>query len=155
MKVLVTGAGGMLAQAVVPALEAAGHVVTAHARATLDVTRLDDVRRAVDAARPDWVCHLAAYTNVDGCESDVDQAFLVNGVGAQVRRQLIRSSDVVVAGRRYAYNYRTLVGQNAAPRQDVRPSERFAASVMAQRRARQAATAGRDAVGEDMPEDDA
>jgi DNA repair protein RadA/Sms len=43
----------------------------------------------------------------------------------------------------------------AAPRQDVRPSERFAASVMAQRRARQAATAGRDAVGEDMPEDDA
>ena len=83
MKVLVTGAAGMLAQAVVPALEGAGHTVVAHARDTLDVTRLDDVRRAVAAARPDWVCHLAAYTNVDGCETEVDHAFLVNGVGAR------------------------------------------------------------------------
>lgn len=83
MKVLVTGAGGMLAQAVVPALAAAGHAVTAHARATLDVTRLDEMRRAVDAVHPDWVCHLAAYTNVDGCESDAENAFLVNGIGAR------------------------------------------------------------------------
>lgn len=83
MKVLVTGAGGMLAQAVVPALRTLGHAVTAHARATLDVTSAVEVRRAVAAAKPDWVCHLAAYTNVDGCESDEANAHLVNGLGSR------------------------------------------------------------------------
>lgn len=81
MKVLVTGAGGMLAQAVLPALARAGHTVTACTRAQLDVTDLAAVRTAVANARPDWVCHLAAYTNVDGCETEVEQAFLVNGLG--------------------------------------------------------------------------
>lgn len=80
MKVLVTGAGGMLAQAVLPALASAGHTVAAHTRATLDVTDAAACRRAVQAARPDWVCHLAAYTNVDGCESDESGAFLGNAV---------------------------------------------------------------------------
>jgi dTDP-4-dehydrorhamnose reductase len=81
--VLVTGAGGMLAQAVLPALAAADHVVMPFTRAALDVTRAADVRRAVRDARPDWVCHLAAHTDVDGCEREPERAFLVNGLGAR------------------------------------------------------------------------
>lgn len=80
MKVLVTGAGGMLAQAVVPALRDAGHAVTP--LADLDVTRGDDVRRAIAQARPEWVVHLAAFTDVDGCESRADHAMRVNGEGS-------------------------------------------------------------------------
>ncbi len=80
MNVLVTGAGGMLAQAVVPALRAAGHAVAP--LVSLDVTRADDVRRAVSDARPHWVFHLAAYTDVDGCEERPEHALLVNGAGA-------------------------------------------------------------------------
>jgi dTDP-4-dehydrorhamnose reductase len=80
VNVLVTGAGGMLAQAAVPALRAAGHEVTG--LADLDVTRVDDVRRAVESARPGWVLHLAAFTDVDGCESREAHAMRVNGVGA-------------------------------------------------------------------------
>ncbi len=80
MKVLVTGAGGMLAQAMVPALRAAGHAVTP--LVDLDVTRADDVRRAVSDARPHWVFHLAAWTDVDGCEARPEHALLVNGAGA-------------------------------------------------------------------------
>ncbi len=80
MKVLVTGAGGMLAQAMVPALRAAGHTVTP--LVDLDVTRADDVRRAVSDARPHWVFHLAAWTDVDGCEARPEHALLVNGAGA-------------------------------------------------------------------------
>ncbi len=83
MNVLVTGAGGMLAHAVVPALTAAGHAVTACTRAELDVTDLGALRRRVAEARPDWVCHLAGYTNVDGCESEPERAFRVNGLGAR------------------------------------------------------------------------
>ncbi len=80
MKVLVTGAGGMLAQAMVPALRAAGHAVTP--LVDLDVTRAVDVRRAVSDARPHWVFHLAAWTDVDGCEARPEHALLVNGAGA-------------------------------------------------------------------------
>jgi len=83
VRILVTGAGGMLARAVTPALRRAGHAVTALGKSELDVTRAADVRGAVTAARPDWVCHLAAYTDVDGCESREEHAMLVNGEGAR------------------------------------------------------------------------
>lgn len=82
MKVVVTGAGGMLGRALVPALESAGHEAVALTRAEADVTRADDLRRAVGAARPDWVFHLAAFTRVDDCESRADHAHAVNGAGA-------------------------------------------------------------------------
>jgi dTDP-4-dehydrorhamnose reductase len=82
VKVLVTGAGGMLAQAALPALAAAGHTALPCTRAELDVTRAVDVRRAVGKAAPDWVWNLAAYTDVDGCERESARAFRVNGEGA-------------------------------------------------------------------------
>ena len=107
MRVLVTGAGGMLAQAVVPALRRAGHETIALARAELDVTDAARVRAAVADARPDWVCHLAAYTDVDGCESRPEHALRVNGEGAGHAAAAAReagagvlsiSSDYVFAG---------------------------------------------------------
>jgi len=82
VRVAVTGAGGMLAQAVVPALRGAGHAVTALTRAELDVTREADVRRVIAGEKPQWVVHLAAYTDVDGSESHLEQAMRVNGEGA-------------------------------------------------------------------------
>jgi dTDP-4-dehydrorhamnose reductase len=83
MRIMVTGAGGMLAQAVLPALATADHAVVPFTRAALDVTRAGDVRDAVREARPEWVCHLAAYTDVDGCERETERAFLVNGLGSR------------------------------------------------------------------------
>ena len=83
MKLMVTGAGGMLAHALLPALAAGGHEALALARADADVTRADVLRRRAAAFRPDWVVNLAAYTDVDGCESAPDRAFLVNGLGAR------------------------------------------------------------------------
>jgi dTDP-4-dehydrorhamnose reductase len=105
--VLVTGAGGMLAQAVVPALRRGGHEVTGLTRAELDVTDAARVHDAVNRARPDWVCHLAAFTDVDGCESRFDHALRVNGEGAGHAAAAARaagaavlsiSSDYVFAG---------------------------------------------------------
>ncbi len=72
----------MLAQAVIPLLEVAGHTVTALTRTQLDVTDGDAVRSAAEAAKPDWICHLAAYTDVDGCETNEAHALRVNGEGA-------------------------------------------------------------------------
>jgi dTDP-4-dehydrorhamnose reductase len=80
MRLLVTGAGGMLGTDVVAA--AAGHDVVALARADLDVTDADAVSAAVDGVRPDAVVHCAAWTDVDGAEADEAAATAVNGTGA-------------------------------------------------------------------------
>ena len=82
MKLLVTGAGGMLGRAVVEAAQRLGHGVVACTRAELDVTDGEAARRVVAAARPDAVVNCAAYTDVDGAESDWQTAEAVNATGA-------------------------------------------------------------------------
>ena len=96
MRVLITGAGGMLAQAVVPALRRAGHEAIARTRAELDVTDRACVRDAVASAHPDWVCHLAAFTDVDACEARSAHALRVNGDGAGNAALAAREADAAV-----------------------------------------------------------
>jgi dTDP-4-dehydrorhamnose reductase len=82
VKVLVTGAGGMLGRDVVTAAERAGHEVTGAARADLDVTDAAAVCAAVEAGHPDVVVNCAAWTDVDGAEQAEAAATAVNGAGA-------------------------------------------------------------------------
>lgn len=78
MKILVTGARGMLGQDLVPILREHGHTVLATGRAELDVTDAAAIRRFLDAEQPDLVIQSAAFTNVDGCETQREEAFKVN-----------------------------------------------------------------------------
>jgi dTDP-4-dehydrorhamnose reductase len=48
-----------------------------------DITDLDKSIKAIKEAKPDYLIHVAAYTDVDGCESNPEAAFLVNGIGAR------------------------------------------------------------------------
>ena len=82
MRLLVTGAAGMLGQDVCAVASRAGHDVVAVARGDLDITDLAAVRRTVGAARPDAVVNCAAWTDVDGAEAQEDAATAVNGTGA-------------------------------------------------------------------------
>jgi len=82
MRLLVTGAAGMLGRDVAAAAESAGHDVIALARAELDITDAGAVRAAVREARPDAVVNCAAWTDVDGAESDEEAATRINGEGA-------------------------------------------------------------------------
>jgi dTDP-4-dehydrorhamnose reductase len=82
MRLLVTGAAGMLGRDVVAAAGDAGHEARALARADLDITDAAAVRSAVLAARPDAVINCAAWTDVDGAETHEEQATGVNGAGA-------------------------------------------------------------------------
>jgi dTDP-4-dehydrorhamnose reductase len=84
MKVLVTGAAGMLGQDVVRAAEFVNHEVVGYARADLDVTDPSAVRRVMESERPDAVVNCAAWTDVDGAESAEAEATEVNGVGAGI-----------------------------------------------------------------------
>lgn len=82
MRVLITGAAGMLGQDLIGATVDAGHVLVALPRAELDIADHAAVESAVRDARPDVVFNCAAYTNVDGCETNLETAFAVNGEGA-------------------------------------------------------------------------
>lgn len=84
MKVIVTGAGGMLGQDVVRAAGFVNHEVVALGRGDLDVTDPRAVRRVMRAERPDAVVNCAAWTDVDGAESNEEAATEVNGAGAGI-----------------------------------------------------------------------
>jgi dTDP-4-dehydrorhamnose reductase len=82
MKLLVTGAAGMLGRDVMLAAGNAGHDVIGYGRAELDVTDPGALARRLELARPDVVINCAAWTDVDGAETAEEAAFAINGKGA-------------------------------------------------------------------------
>ncbi|MBT8398740.1 MAG: dTDP-4-dehydrorhamnose reductase [Gemmatimonadetes bacterium] len=83
MRLFVTGSKGLLGGYVVAEAGARGHAVLPSSRGTLDVTDSDRCMEMVKDAAPDVVIHCAAYTDVDGAESNEDLAMAVNGDGAR------------------------------------------------------------------------
>ncbi|MFM8237163.1 MAG: dTDP-4-dehydrorhamnose reductase [Actinomycetota bacterium] len=81
MRICVTGSNGQVGTEVVELATAAGHDVVA--LGSTDVGDRDLMREAIGSARPDAVIHCAAYTDVDGCESDPERARRVNTDGVR------------------------------------------------------------------------
>jgi len=84
MKVLVTGAGGLLGSEFRRRLPAMGYGAVTPTRAELDVTDRAAVERALRAARPDAVAHCAARARVDQAEATPEETFRVNRDGARI-----------------------------------------------------------------------
>ena len=82
MRILITGAAGMLGLDVQRAAEQEGYETVPLTRSQLDVTDPATVAGAVGGADADVVINCAAWTNVDGAESEPEQAAAVNGAGA-------------------------------------------------------------------------
>jgi dTDP-4-dehydrorhamnose reductase len=81
MKILLFGARGMLGRDLQPILSGR-HEVIGKDIEDLDITDPKQVRKAVETLRPQTVINAAAFTDVDGCESQKDLAFKVNAEGA-------------------------------------------------------------------------
>ncbi len=82
MRVLITGAAGRLGSKLVEVLSGAHSVVGADV-AEFDIADFAAARAFVRSAQPEIVIHPAAWTDVDGCARDPEQAIRVNGFGAQ------------------------------------------------------------------------
>jgi dTDP-4-dehydrorhamnose reductase len=82
MKLLVTGAAGMLGRDVMLAAGNAGHDVIGFGHTELDVSDAATVESKLEAERPDVVINCAAWTDVDGAEEAEETAMAVNGTGA-------------------------------------------------------------------------
>lgn len=78
MKILVTGAQGMLGRAVVRRL-GADHQVRGVDLADGDLSREQVADDLLERHAPDWVIHCAAWTDVDGAESHRQEALAANG----------------------------------------------------------------------------
>jgi dTDP-4-dehydrorhamnose reductase len=76
--ILIVGANGMLGQDLMQVL--AGDVRGLDLP-EIDITSLESVRRILLTLKPRVIINSAAYTDVDGCEANVEQAMAVNGEG--------------------------------------------------------------------------
>jgi dTDP-4-dehydrorhamnose reductase len=106
MKVLVTGAAGMLGRDVMLAAGNAGHDVVGFGRAELDVTDGPALEKKFELERPDVVINCAAWTDVDGAEESEEAAMAVNrdGAGNVAAAAAARGASVVYVSSDYVFD---------------------------------------------------
>ena len=81
MRVLIAGANGLVGRALNRHCQSLGDEVLAYPRQILDITDSALVTKTIAEQAPDVVINAAAWTDVDGCESNPELANLVNAQG--------------------------------------------------------------------------
>lgn len=94
MKILVTGANGMLGQDLCPILEDNGHEVIEASRQNFDVTKAEMLKEFIAQNPIDLLIHCAAYTSVDDAENNFDLAFSVNASGTGNVAKICAMNDI-------------------------------------------------------------
>jgi dTDP-4-dehydrorhamnose reductase len=79
----VTGAGGMVGHALTDHCRAIGDEVFACDHQSLDISDSDSVKSTLLSIKPEAVINCAAWTDVDGCESDPARAEAANALGPE------------------------------------------------------------------------
>ncbi|MFN2531700.1 MAG: dTDP-4-dehydrorhamnose reductase [Pyrinomonadaceae bacterium] len=83
MKILVTGAAGMVGRTLCDLCRSAGDTVLPFDHSALDISNADGVLTTIAETNPDAVINCAAWTDVDACEADAERAFAANARGPE------------------------------------------------------------------------
>ncbi len=92
MKVAVIGANGQLGTEIVKAF--ADETVISLTQSDIEISEIDSVEKAFASVRPDIVINTAAYLNVELCEKEREQAFLVNETGALNLARVLEDKNI-------------------------------------------------------------
>lgn len=93
MKILITGAGGLVGRALTEHCLAQGDEVFGYDHQSLDISLAKNVESVIAERCPDAVINCAAWTNVDACESDPEKARRVNAQGPENLARAARLVD--------------------------------------------------------------
>jgi dTDP-4-dehydrorhamnose reductase len=96
LKVLVTGASGLVGRALVEHCQASGDEVLSYDHNGLDIADVEAVESTIVGKRPEAVINCAAWTDVDGCESNPEKARQVNSLGPENLARASRKADAVL-----------------------------------------------------------
>jgi dTDP-4-dehydrorhamnose reductase len=142
MRVIITGAAGLVGSALTEHCRARGDEVLAFDREGLDITDERAVRETFKRLRPDAAVNCAAWTDVDGCELDPQRAFLVNsqGVEALTTAARLASASFVTVSTDYVFDGRK-EGHFYTQRDDPHPLSAYGAAKLEGERRAQAASA--------------
>ncbi|MDQ2747710.1 MAG: dTDP-4-dehydrorhamnose reductase, partial [Acidobacteriota bacterium] len=93
MKILITGANGMVAKSAIEHCREIGDEVVALTRQELDIGERSAVREIFEREKFDAVLNCAAYTNVDGAETEREKCFEANATGVENLASCAKESD--------------------------------------------------------------
>jgi dTDP-4-dehydrorhamnose reductase len=96
LKILITGAGGLVGRALSEHCRTQGDEVFAYDHQSLDIADREKVETVIAERRPDAVINCAAWTNVDGCETDPERANSVNARGPENLARATRLVDALL-----------------------------------------------------------
>ena len=83
-KIIVTGCNGQLGRAVNRLYQGREDLSFVNTDVgELDITKIDSVMELAREVKPYAIINCAAHTNVDKCETDYDNAFKINAIGAR------------------------------------------------------------------------
>lgn len=141
MKILVTGAAGLVGKATIEHCRSIGDEVVGTQRENLDISDKTAVFAFLEGAKPDSVINCAALTDVDGCESNVRKNWAANAYGVEnlalgcrnIKANLVTISTDYVFGGEHSGFY--------TQRDDPNPLSRYAKAKLAGERLAQAALA--------------
>ncbi len=96
MRILVTGATGLLGKTLCPLLDKEGWQYWACNSKIFDVTNTKMVNEIMDKISLDFIIHLAAFTNIDQAEDNPDMAFNVNQLGTKNIARIAKKHNIPI-----------------------------------------------------------
>ncbi len=94
MKILILGANGMLGHALIN--ELANEDIFVADLPEIDITKTDDLKLKIKECKPEVIINSAAYTDVDGCESDNEKCDLINGKAVGDLAKICHQLDIIL-----------------------------------------------------------